>query len=186
MRELLERIQKDPRYLEGLDWGRPRHGHPEGTIRWHVEILEQNLAALKDRLSVEECWKLKVLIHVHDTFKHAAKSGVPITDPRSHATLARAFLAEFCADADLLNMVQFHDEPFALWRQFDERGSFNQERMRKLVETIQNWDLFLAFLILDGCTEGKDRVVLQWFMREIVHRVSSRVDERWILPSKPA
>ncbi|MCW8133490.1 MAG: hypothetical protein KIS92_24310 [Planctomycetota bacterium] len=186
MRDILERIQADPRYLEGLDCGRQRPGHPEGTIRGHVAILEQNLAALKHRVSDEDYWKLKILIHVHDTFKHAAKQGVPISDPNSHASLARAFLAEFCADADLQNMVQFHDEPFALWRQYDQRGSYNQERMRTLVDTIKDWDLFLIFMIVDGSTEGKDRSVLQWCVGEVSHRVTTRVDGTWILPQERA
>lgn len=112
----LSAITNDPRYRQNLDWGKPRSGHPEGTVRAHIEELENNLEVLKFRLSEWDCWKLKLLIHTHDTFKAEAKAGVAITDPRSHASLARDFLAEFCPNPDLLAMVQFHDEPYALWR----------------------------------------------------------------------
>src|SRR5262245_48835831 len=108
-------ITSDPRYLANLDWGEARPGHPEGTVRAHIAEIEQNLEALRPKLTAEECWKLKVLIHVHDSFKAQAQPGVAITDPRSHASLARAFLADYCDDADLLAMVQYHDEPIALF-----------------------------------------------------------------------
>src|SRR4029077_12560255 len=89
-------ITRDPRYQRNLDWGEPRPGHPEGTIRAHIEELERNLEALRPRLSEADYGKLKLLIYVHDTFKGEALQGVAITDPRSHASLARDFLAGYC------------------------------------------------------------------------------------------
>src|SRR5215813_2726777 len=99
-------ITNDPRYLRNLDWGEARPGHPEGTIRAHIAEVEHNLEAVRHKLSETDYWRLRVLIHVHDTFKPEATRGVPITAPNSHASLARAFLADFCADADMLAMVQ--------------------------------------------------------------------------------
>ena len=119
---ILKAIQSDARYLKNLDWGKLRAGHPEGTVRAHIEELEGNLARLRPHVSEEQADKLRVLIHVHDTFKAEALSGVAIADPRSHASIARAFLAEFCDDADLLAMVQNHDEPYALWKQHANKG----------------------------------------------------------------
>ena len=48
---------------------------------------------------------------------------MPITDPKSHASLARGFLATHCDDADLLAMLQYHDEPFALYVSSRARAS---------------------------------------------------------------
>src|SRR4051812_5021505 len=95
---LLDQIQADERYQANLDWGQPRSGHPEGTVRAHLLELEENLATLRRRLRADEVDSLRVLIHVHDTFKPDALAGVPITHPRSHASLARSFLAEFTDD----------------------------------------------------------------------------------------
>lgn len=173
---IFESLTHDPRYLAHLDWGEAREGHPEGTIRAHIEELERNLDQLRPKLSEEECIKLKILIHTHDTFKSLAKPGVAITDDRSHASLARAFLAEFCNDADLLAMVQFHDEPYALWRQAESKnGPFNQVRFTGLLNAIQDWNLFLAFLLIDGCTEGKDRESLVWFFEQVDGKVPSNI-----------
>jgi hypothetical protein len=150
-----EAIVMDSRYQENLDWGVSRPGQPEGSVRAHIAELECNLELLTPRLSETDVWRLKLLIHTHDLFKRVSAPRVPISHPRSHASLAREFLAEFSDDHDLLAMVQYHDEPFALYRQLVSRGNYDSERMSNLLSNIENWNLFLAFQIIDGCTEGK-------------------------------
>ena len=178
---MLDRITRDARYQRNLDWGRARPGHPEGTVRAHIAELERNLEALQHKLAETDTWRLRVLIHTHDTFKAEAQPGAPITAANSHASLARAFLADFCNDADMLAMVQYHDEPFALWRQFASRGKVNQERLSTLLASIRDWNLFLAFNIVDGCTEGKDRDALRWFFRQVAGKVEATFTEADIL-----
>ena len=177
-----DRIMHDPRYQGNLDWGRPRSGHPEGTVRAHIAELERNLESIRECLSETDFWRIKLLIHTHDTFKAEAKAGVAITDPRSHASLAKRFLAEYCDDVDLLAIVQYHDEPYALWRQFSGKRYFNVERLATLVQTIKDWNLFLAFLIVDGCAAGKSREPLRWFFQEISGKVASTFTGDDILP----
>ena len=106
-------------YLRNVLAGTPRPGHPEGTIFAHIQELEGNLTVLRPKLSETEFWKLRLLIHTHDLFKGESLPGAAINDPRSHASLAREFLSRYCPDPDLLMMVQYHDEPFALWRQYE-------------------------------------------------------------------
>lgn len=180
-REIFEAITHDPRYQQNLDWGKPRRGHPEGTIQAHIAELEGNLEALKPKLSEEEYGKLKVLVHTHDSLKPGAERGVPIAHPASHASLACKFLSEFCEDADLLAIVQHHGVPYALWRQFKGRGELNQERFAALLQKIRDWDLFLAFLIIDGCTKGKNRAPLYWFFEQVAGKVNSRITKEDIL-----
>jgi hypothetical protein len=43
-----------------------------------------------------------------------------------------------------------------------------------LLRTIRDWDVFLAFLIIDGCTAGKTREPLQWFFQQLEGKVRSR------------
>jgi hypothetical protein len=170
-------ILQDERYQRNLDWGEPRLGHPEGTVRAHLAEIEPNLERLRPKLSEEQYWKLKLLIHTHDSFKAEATPGVAITDPRSHASLARAFLAEFSDDSDLLAMVQYHDEPFALWRQVEYRGKCNAERFANLLASIRDWNLFLAFNIIDGCTAGKSREPLRWLFQAVAGKVETKFGE---------
>src|SRR5262245_21995061 len=126
---LLASIQRDPRYQRNLDWGGPRPGHPEGTVRAHIALVEANIERLADRLSADELAKLRVLAHTHDSFKADAIEGVAIDDPRSHASLAAAYLASIGADPDLVAMAQSHDVPHALWRRYEQRGSVDEARL---------------------------------------------------------
>jgi hypothetical protein len=181
-RAVFAAIISDPRYVANLDWGQPRLGHPEGTIRAHIAELESNLERLRAKLTDREYWMLRVLIHTHDCFKAESKPGVPITHPRSHASLARAFLASHCDDADLLAMVQYHDEPFALYQRFEHTGVRHERRFTALLEAIRDWDSFLAFNIIDGCTAGKSREPLYWLFREVEGKVTTKFAAADIIP----
>jgi hypothetical protein len=179
---MLAAIKADPRYVKNLDWGKALPGHPEGTIRAHIAELERNLQALLPRLTEEEYWKLKLLIHTHDICKPESKPGVAITDPASHASLAQAFLAAHCDDPDLQAMVQYHDEPFALYRQFRNKGKYDQKRFEALLRAIKDWNVFLAFTIIDGCTAGKSREPLRWLFREVSGKVEAKFTEADVIP----
>ena len=174
-REIFDAIVRDARYQANLDWGEPRAGHPEGAVRTHIAELEQHLETLKAKLSETDYWKLKLLIHTHDTFKRESQRGVPIRHPHSHASLAREFLGSYCDDFDLLTMVQFHDEPFALWQQWTAHGGYDPKRFDALLRNIHDWSLFLAFCIIDGCTQGKSREPLQWFFKRVAGKVRSTI-----------
>ena len=67
--QILKQIQSNDIYQTNLEWGKPRAGHPEGSIRQHIQELDSNLDRLKPKLSDDEYWKLRVLVHTHDTFK---------------------------------------------------------------------------------------------------------------------
>jgi|SRR6516164_9578284 len=135
-------VVTDPQYLANLDWGKPREGHSEGTVRAHIRGIERN-----------------------------------------HASLARELLSRYCNDEDLLMMVQYHDEPFALYRQYETRGKYNQDRLANLLNSISDWNLFLAFNIIDGCTSSKSREPLYWLFREVAGRVDSRFTADDIMPT---
>ena len=71
-------------------------------------------------------------------------------------------------------MVQYHDEPYALWRQAESKAKLNQERFEKLLTAIRDWNLFLAFFIIDGGTAGKSRDPLRWLLEQLKGRVETR------------
>ncbi len=185
MKEIIAQIISDPRYLKNIEYGEPRSGHPEGKVKYHIADLEENLERLASHapegMTEVQYWKLKFLIHVHDTFKAEAIPDAPILSPNSHASLARKFASEFIADEDLLNMIQLHDVNYALWLQFERTGVYDVQRLESLLGTIQDWDLFLMFLIIDGSTKGKERSKLIWFIQEAAKYRESRVDESWVL-----
>lgn len=181
MKEIVDRVLADPRYQKNIEYGEPRSGHPEGKVRFHIAELESNLEKLAPRISEEQYWKLKFLIHVHDTFKSDAIPNSRIESSNSHSSLARKFASEFTEEADLLAMIQFHDLNFALWKQRVARGAYDSIRFSALLDSIKDWDLFLMFLIVDGCTRGKDPEILRWFVAEVRKHKQTTVDESWLL-----
>lgn len=183
MEEIIKLIKADPRYQKNIEYGEPRPGHPEGQVKFHIADLEANLEALRTRgISSNDYWKLKFLIHVHDTFKAEADHDTPILHPRSHASLAREYASQYTDNSDLLNMIQYHDENYNLWMVYSQTGKYDTTRFQNLLTTIKDWDLFLLFVIIDGCTKGKKYSKLSWFINEIRIYKKTIVDSSWILP----
>ena len=179
-KKIVERVMGDSRYRKNVEFGEPRSGHPEGKIKNHIADLETNLENLNHRINNQETyWKLRFLIHVHDTFKADAVSGVQTIDPKSHESLARNFASEFTNDEDLLNIIQFHDENYALWKQYKSSGQYDVQYLKFLLSKILDWDLYLIFTIIDGYTQGKDIEKLPWFIGEIKKYKNITIDETW-------
>jgi hypothetical protein len=57
----------------------------------------------------------------------------------------------------------------------------NEERYEALVAGICDWNLFIAFLIIDNCTVGKGRESLRWFLQKIEGRVPSAITQQDII-----
>jgi len=184
---IYEHIVTDPRYLTNIEYGKPRRGHAEGTVKAHIADLEANLAKLVARGLVdadsERYWKLRVLIHVHDSFKMEAKRDSMILDPQSHASLARAYLLDLTPDWDMLQITQFHDIGFAVFKKHESTGRFEEERILKALGCIRDKDLFLLFAIIDACTPSKGRKMIQWFVKKINEMFSdTTIKPEHILP----
>lgn len=170
--EILRLVQKDPAYLAGIEYGEPRRGHDEGTVKAHIAQLEDNLRQLMYSvpLTVEWHYKLLTLIHVHDTLKgrshelRPGKRSPAIDDPVSHASLAREFLSKYTTDPDLLRIVQYHDVGYAVYKKFKKTGRLDEQRLRGAIDPIQDKDLFLMFCVIDACTPYKGREMILWFV----------------------
>jgi hypothetical protein len=171
-RDILDRITRDPRYIEGIAYGRPRAGHEEGSVANHIGELLRSLVKLGVAavITEEETWKLEILIQVHDTFKLAGmrfsdNHQVSLRDPRSHPMLARQFLSEFTNDEAMLAVAQWHDEGHALWKQVEAKGKFSVVRLDEALRGIPDIELYLLFTVIDSHTVSKlkDRSP-KWFL----------------------
>lgn len=184
MEKILNLIKSNSRYQRNIEFGEPRSGHPEGKVKFHIKDLEANLEKIKARhsLSDEYYWKLMFLIHVHDTFKAEVKKDSPILYERNHATLAREFARQYTDDTDLLQMLKFHDMNYKLWKEYRKTGLFNVEELQTMLQSIVDWDLFLLFIIIDGCVVGKDYSKIPWFINEVRKYRATIVDASWALP----
>lgn len=190
--EILEKIRNNERYKKNIQYGKPRHGHAEGTVEAHIKELEQNLLWMlgpiyvgKDLVKTNPNYlKLLILIHVHDSFKAESGRNLPIEDPKSHASLAREFLSHYTNDQDMLAIVQQHDLAYAVYRNYKDskRHTVNYERLEKGLSKIKDLNLYLLFCIIDSCTKSKGREMITWFVKYVHEKYNTTVDTSYILP----
>ena len=80
----LERIMlQQPEFLQGLLWGVPRYGHPEGEIYKHIKEVLENIDGFDlDDLSRQ---RLRAVAFAHDTFKYIEDKGTPRDWSKHHS-----------------------------------------------------------------------------------------------------
>jgi hypothetical protein len=165
----LERaVSEAPELLAGLAWGKPREGHPEGSVGAHVRDLLEAL----DREDLGEGARadLRFVSLVHDAFKYRVHEWLPKTGGNHHASRARRFAEDFTGDERLLATIELHDRPYALWRKMRRRGRLDEKGFEEMMSHIPDPTLFLRFIELDGSTEGKKPEPIEWFRAELGRR----------------
>jgi hypothetical protein len=166
--ELERRVLADPDLRAGLEWGKPRSGHPEGSVAAHVVDL---LAALdSSELSGEHRAQLRFVSIVHDAFKYRVREWLPKTGENHHAMRARRFAERFTDDEAILSTIELHDRPYAIWRRLQRKGSLDQRAWDEMIARVADRELFLLFIELDGSTEGKNPEPIRWFRYELRSR----------------
>jgi hypothetical protein len=152
----LEReLASDPALLRGLGWGRPRPGHPEGSVGAHVADILAATTEPPGRRRTE----LRFLALVHDGLKHRVRPDAGYSPDNDHAVLARRFAERYTADRRLLDALELHDEPYRIWRTRRDDG---RAALAAMLARIPDLGLFLRFVALDGSTAGKDPRPLAW------------------------
>jgi HD domain len=163
--ELERRIAADPEWREGIEWGRPRRGHPEGAVKHHVADVLENIERVAT--SPDERRRLRLAALVHDTFKYRASEGsARVGSEGHHGSHAARFLERFVNDDELVTVVRWHDEAFAAWlglvKRRDRRGA--EQRARALIDRLgPALPLYLRFFRADNATEGKSPSSVTWF-----------------------
>jgi hypothetical protein len=172
--DLERRIAADPEWREGVEWGEPRPGHPEGAVKHHIADVLANIE--REAASPEERRRLRLAALVHDTFKYrAAEGSARVGSEGHHGTLAARFLERFVDDPELVEVVRWHDEAFAAWLGLVSRGDRRraERRAKALVKRLGGTlPLYLAFFRADNATEGKSPESAAWF--ESVARRATR------------
>lgn len=152
-------------FKKGLFWGKPRYGHPEGKVLYHIREVLDNI----DKITLDSCTrnKLRLIAFSHDTFKYQEVK----TDPmKHHAMLARKFMEDFTNDIAVLDTIELHDEAYYSWR---SKIMFNEieegtNRLKALLNRIQdNIQLYYLFFKCDTRTGDKTQSPLYWFEKNI-------------------
>jgi hypothetical protein len=166
--ELERRVTEDPELLEGLAWGEPRAGHPEGAVGTHVSHLLEALDESGETGERRELLRFMAL--VHDAFKSQVRERLPRVGENHHAMRARRFAERFTDDERVLAAIQYHDRPYALWRKMRRRGKLDERGFQRMLRCVPDPELFLRFIELDGSTEGKRPEPIEWFREEMQQR----------------
>ncbi len=166
--ELEARVTQDPQLLEGLAWGEPRTGHPEGSVAAHVEDLLETLDTWDE--PADRRVKLRFIALVHDAFKGDVRERLPKMGRNHHADRARRFAEDYTDDQAMLAVIQHHDRPYALWRKMKRKGSLDERGFTKMIDDIPDLALFVRFVELDGSTEGKTPDPIAWLRVELRDR----------------
>ena len=173
--ELERAVSADPILLRGLAWGRPRRGHPEGSVGAHVRDL---LATIERGARPARRSELRFLALVHDSLKFQVSNWRPKSGENHHATRARRFAERYTGDERLLSVIEQHDRPYNLWRRRPRRRTLDEREIERLIERVPDLDLFVRFLRLDCSTEGKNPEPVRWFEEEL--------ESRGLRPAGPA
>jgi hypothetical protein len=166
--DLERRVTSDPVLLDGLAWGEPRIGHPEGSVAAHVEHLLETLDTWEE--PAERRTKLRFIALVHDAFKDDVIERLPKLGRNHHADRARRYAERYTDDVDVLGTIQHHDRPYALWRKMKRKGQQDDRGFDKMLDDITDLDLFVRFVELDGSTDGKRPEPILWVRAELERR----------------
>ena len=166
--ELERRVTAEPVLLEGLAWGEPRAGHPEGAVGTHVSHL---LSAIEESgESGDRRERLRFMALVHDAFKSQVRERLPRVGENHHAMRARRFAEKFTDDPGLLAAIELHDRPYSLWRKMQRKGKLDERGFERMMRRVSDPSLFLRFIEIDGSTEGKRPEPIEWFRDELNER----------------
>jgi len=161
---LEEQLILDPEFREGLLWGKPRRGHPEGPVYKHIREVLDNIEDLKVANDTRE--KLRIIAYAHDSFKHKEDTSHPRNWDLHHSKLARRFMENWITDPGILDVIELHDEVYHIWRfihlkQKPEQGIFHK---RMLMQRLgDQFPLYAMFFRCDTLTGDKDQRPLEWF-----------------------
>jgi hypothetical protein len=161
-------LSRDPVLLEGLAWGEPREGHPEGDVGEHVSHLLGTIE--RWRVSEPLRSELRLLALLHDALKYRVQPWKPKTGENHHAARARRFAERYTDDERLLAAIEHHDRPYAIWRRVKRTGKPQDEAVDEMLARIPDPELFLGFVELDGSTEGKNPEPIRWLKDELARR----------------
>ena len=163
-------LSRDERVLRGLAWGKPRQGHPEGSVGAHVA----------EQLRTLEAWKLpdplrsdlRFISLVHDSLKGEVKNWLPKTGENHHAMRARRLAEGYTDDERMLATIEQHDRPYAIWRRMRRKGRLDEPALEDMLARIPDRELFLHFVELDGSSGAKNAEPIRWLREELEKRAA--------------
>lgn len=164
--ELEKQILADPELQKGLAWGKPRPGHPEGSVQLHVEEVLKNF----DEAPKVNREPLRLIALIHDSFKYKVDRTKPRSGENHHGMIARRFAEKYITDKRTLDIIELHDEAYNAWSKGNRDGDWNkaERRAQKLIQRLDmSIYLYIAFYKADNETGDKQGENFSWFLDQM-------------------
>ena len=163
-------IVSDADFIEGVSYGKPRSGHPEGKVIYHVKEVLNNI----DKFYADDPDRedLRFIALVHDSFKHKVDQRKPKSGANHHGTIARVFAQKYSQDHKVLRIIELHDEAYNSWGKGARRDDWfgAERRANKLIDellTLGGLGLYIKFYKCDNLTGDKEQENYEWFVNLI-------------------
>lgn len=169
---LEQQLLDSPEFLDGLSWGIPRYGHPEGEVYKHVVEVLYNIDSIPALQPLDRT-RLRLAAFSHDTFKKHEHRGRPRDWTRHHSCLARQFMECYTQDIVLLDLIEYHDEAYYAWQSFNNQNPEEGDRRLQLIldKLGDHLQLFYLFFKCDTYTGDKNPAPVKWFERHFSDRI---------------
>ncbi|MEM6967504.1 MAG: hypothetical protein AAF573_22260 [Bacteroidota bacterium] len=159
---------RNAEFRKGLFWGKPRFGHPEGKIIFHIAEVLKNI----DQLDIDRSTRqqLRHIAFLHDTFKNQEDQNRPRDWSKHHSIIAKKFAQNYTDDEVTLSIIEHHDEAFYSWRKqfiFDQKEK-GEARMHRLLHNVNDHlQTYYLFFKCDTRTGDKNQKPLNWFEKTV-------------------
>ncbi len=162
-------IFQDLEFQAGLRYGKPRRGHPEGEIVYHIHDVLDNI----DRFYQKSEYRsdLRLITLVHDTFKYKVDRSKSKVGQNHHGMIARKFAEQYLPpDSILLDIIELHDEAYNAWNQGDRKNQWDKAEVRlvNLLQRIEGvTEVYQMFYRCDNATGDKSHDCYEWFVSRL-------------------
>jgi hypothetical protein len=181
---LEQQIISDPEFIQGALWGKPRNGHPEGQVIYHIGDVLKNVDKVTTSIDRE---KMRLVAIIHDTFKYKVDSTKPKSGENHHAMIARRFAEKYITDSDILDVIELHDEAYNAWSKGNRHNDWKkaENRAKQLITRLGfNIDFFKLFYKCDNATGDKKSDDYIWFNELIRDEKERRVHQLKMMNNK--
>jgi len=154
-------------FIAGAMYGKPRSGHPEGQVIYHIEEVLGNIEKFyADDVDYDD---LRLIAILHDTFKHKVNQNLPKSGENHHGMIARRFAEKFPIHQDVLTVIQYHDDAYNARSAGGRHGDWYKAKKRStnLINALQIencLDLYVKFYRCDNLTGDKSQDNYDWFV----------------------
>jgi len=155
----------DAEFIKGCSYGKPRKGHPEGQVIYHIGDVLANVEKYSNESDRSD---LRLIAIIHDTFKFKVDQTKPKAGENHHGMIARRFAEKFPIHQDLLQIIEYHDHAYNAWQKGGRHGDWYgaEKKGTNLITGLLIegcLDLYVKFLRCDGETGDKDSGTYEWF-----------------------